>query len=425
MRTSRVAVAMVMLVMAATLAACGSSSKSSSGGSSASSTAASASSGSSGSTSASSSSSGGSPVTILAIVDTTGPIKAFGAQELAGIQAAAAYYNANGGIDGHHVNVQAVSDNGDPSTAASVAIKTISPDPSKYTMVYAGEEGTTVAALVPILKRFPVYSVALDDPNDVCAKASNCPNEFANLGSGAVAEIPAADWFKAHHYTHVGLLQDESAYTQTETPAILSALAKDHITVTKVSFPATAVDLSSEMSQLKSAGVQAVYAEALGPAAGYTLKARAAVGLNAPVVFDVAGSALDLTTLAPTADVKNSYTTICGCQDPAKKSPGYTQLRKYAAKGVIGPLPGNLAGDGWDAVVLFNHALTQAGSTSASALTKATENLNASGQSDPMYIVTAKKRFTAANHQNLDESPSDYSILAAGPVKNGQTQPLK
>ena len=415
-RTGRLAAAVVVVVMAAVLVACGSSSSSgSSGGGSTS-----ASSGHSGSSSAS-----GAPIKILAVVDTTGPTKAFGAQELAGIQAAAGYYNSKGGIDGHKVTVQSLSDNGDPATAASVAIKAIAPDPSKYAMVYAGEEGTTVAALVPILKRFPVFSVALDDPNDVCEKAASCPDEFANLGSGSVAEIPAASWFKAKGYTHVGVLQDQSAYTQTETPAIVAALTKDHIKVTKVSFPATAVDLSSELSQLKSSGVQAIFAEALGPAAGYTLKARAAVGLKVPVVFDLAGSALDLTTLAPTADVKNSYTTVCGCQDPAKSSPGLTQLEKFAPKGVIGPLPVNLAGDGWDAVVMFDHAVTQAGSTSASALTKAAENLNENGQSDPLYMVTAKKRFSIPDHQNLDESPSDYLILAGGPVKGGQTQPLK
>ena len=61
--------------------------------------------GSSGGGSSSSSSGGAaatssSPVNVLAIVDTTGPTKAFGSQQLAGIQAAAKYYNDHGGMAG-------------------------------------------------------------------------------------------------------------------------------------------------------------------------------------------------------------------------------------------------------------------------------------------------------------------------------------
>lgn len=415
----RLAAGAMAAALAASIAGCGSSSSSSSSSSGASNAAATSS-----SSPAASSSGSKSPVTILAVADTTGPTKAFGSQELIGIQAAAAYYNAHGGIAGHKVDVQPISDNGDPSTAASVTIKALSGSAGKDTMVYAGEEGTTVAALIPILKRFPVYAVALDDPGTACSKASACPNEFANLGSGDLAEIQAANWFKSKGYSDVGILEDQIAFTQTETPVITGALAKNGAKTTKVSFPATAVDVTSEMSQLKAAGVKAVFAEALGPAAGYVLKARASLGWKVPVVFDIAGSALDITTLVPNADTSNAYTTVCPCQDPAVKSPGLDQLRKYAPAGAIGPLPANLAGNGWDAVVLFDHALTQAGSTSATALTKATESLNAAGQSDPLYMVTNKKQFSSSNHQNLGEAPSDYSILAVGPVKNGQTQPM-
>ena len=42
---------------------------------------------------------------------------------LAGLKAAAANYNAHGGIDHHHVNVTSVSDNGDSTTTVSLLIK--------------------------------------------------------------------------------------------------------------------------------------------------------------------------------------------------------------------------------------------------------------------------------------------------------------
>ena len=80
------------LVIAAAVAACGSSSSSTSSG------------GSSASSGGSSSSSKGA-INVLDITATSGATAIFGQQETLGMQAAAAYYNAHGGILGRKVNI--------------------------------------------------------------------------------------------------------------------------------------------------------------------------------------------------------------------------------------------------------------------------------------------------------------------------------
>src|ERR1700689_3230302 len=75
----------------------------------------SASSASSASSGSGSSSSAGSSATIsiLTISDLSGPTKVYGVLLPAAVNAAVAYFNSIGGIDGHHVTATNLNDNGD------------------------------------------------------------------------------------------------------------------------------------------------------------------------------------------------------------------------------------------------------------------------------------------------------------------------
>jgi hypothetical protein len=90
----------------------------------------------------------------------------------------------------------------------------------------------------------------------------------------------------------------------------------------------------------------------------------------------------------------------------------------------LGGFPANLIGDGWDSIVLLATAVKQAGSTDSKALISALENLGSDGQNDPLYIETRHHKYTSSTHENVLQSTSDFQIAPAGPVKDGQVQPL-
>ena len=363
-------------------------------------------------------------VNVLAIVDTSGPNKAYGSQELLGLQAAAAYYNKNGGINGGHVVVTVMDDNGSPATATADAVKALSGRPGQYAMVYPGEEGTDIAALIPIIARYKAYAIALDDGNNGCANVSVCPTEFSLVGSAALPEVEAAQWMKSKGYTNVGVLEEQIDFTESETPSITSSLKSEGITAETAGFPATAVSVTAEMSQLKSAGAQAVFAEALGPAAGYALQARAQLGWNAPVLFDIAGSSLDISKLAPASELANGYETAPYCADPSQNIPALNLLATNSPSPLDGSIPCNLSGNGWDAMVLFHDAAAQAKSLRVSALVSATESLSAASQSDPNLIVYPHIAYTTTNHENRLNTPSDFKTLPIGTISGTQIKPL-
>jgi ABC-type branched-subunit amino acid transport system substrate-binding protein len=396
---------------------------SASGGSTSAASAGSSTSGGSGSASGSSTSGGsgtpsGTPVSVLAMVDLSGPTKIYGEQELTGINAAAAYYNANGGMDGHPVKVTTVDTTGDPTTAVNDLVQKESS--GSYTMVYPGSVVET-SALITALAKFHQYGVALLDPAGMCAKSAACPNVFTDIDDGSEPHISDADWFKAHGYKKIGILQDESPFTEGGTASMVAALKKTGLQEVTVSYPATAVNITSEMARLKSDGVDAVEGESLGATAGYAISARQSLSWKAPILFDTNGSGLDLTKLVPSADLSQVYETLCPCQIPSDHSNGLKVLEKYAPKGSISTQPANLAGDGWDAIVVLANAVAQAHSLDYQALTKATESFSSKAQHDPLYIVTAKKLFSSSDHQNIGMSTSDFPIRLAGPVSGGQT----
>jgi branched-chain amino acid transport system substrate-binding protein len=411
-----------IVAVALVVAACGSSSSSSTT-SAASSSAASSSAASSGSASGSSSSKG--PIYILSIGDISGPTKIYGGLHYAGDQAAVAYLNAHGGVLGRQLVIKHLDSAGVASNSVSLAVKELSANPTKYSMIDAGAEGTEDVALIPIVAKYKQFAITLDDTGG-CAKASNCPTEFVVKGDPADPQVTAAQWFKSKGVTKVGILQESIAFTEGETPGIVAALKALGIQSTIVSFPATATDVTPEMQQLKSAGVDGVFAEALGPPAGYTLAARAKLGWNVPVLFDVAASSLDITKLAPPSQTKNAFLDVYNCADASKPSPSLTLMKQYIPSSYAAELdsqPCDIPGNGWDGIILFANAAKQAGSLSVSSLTSAMESLGQTAQTDPNYITAKVMRYSNANHENIGQKPTDFTVIPVGPVSGAQDHP--
>jgi len=414
MKRSLWACASVAAVLA--IAACGSSSSSTTTSSSSSS-------------SKSTASTSKAPIQVLSIGDTSGATKIYGQLHYAGLLAAAAYLNAHGGINGRKVVITHLDSGGITANSVSLAIKALAPNPNgaKYAFVDAGVEGTEDDALIPIMKKYNQFAITLDDAGE-CAQVSNCPTEFVVKGNPADPAHAAANFFKSKGLKKVGVLEESIAFTEGETPGIVAALKADGITPSVVTFPATATDVTPEMSALKGDGVQGVFAEALGPPAGYTLAARASLGWSIPVVFDVAASSLDITKLAPASEVKNAYLNVYDCQNGAAPlSAGMKAMLANIPSQYTAEASGqacDITGNGWDGMMEFANAAKQAPSLTTSALVNAMLNLSPASQSDPLYITSAKKCYSTSDHEDACEVPGDFTVIPVGPVSGEQDHPL-
>lgn len=410
MRLRWIGMAVILCGLVALLASCGSSSSGSSSGNSGG--------------SASGSSASKAPLTYLMIGDFTGPAKAINVPHLIAAQAAAAYLNAHGGIDGHKLLVHSISDNSDSTTAVSEFIKYMSA--GNHVVDCECGEQDDLPALLPVLPRYGVFEVNGSDNASQCVTdaATKCPNTWFIYPQPDVSQVELSTWMRQRGVKKVGLLLESMAFTTTEANHFDQVIKGSGMASTTVSFPPTAVDLTPQMQQLKAAGVQTVYVLGLGPPVGYALKARAALGWNVPLVVDVAGASTDITKLAPAADVKNAYEEIMWNEYPKSKIPGLPLMLQYAKPfGDItqgGASPNDNPAVSWDAVMTVKDAVVAAGgATSAKALDAALMKLPAV---DPVDILTHEHGWDPTSHAEAKGTASDFVIVPVGPLANGQVQ---
>jgi ABC-type branched-subunit amino acid transport system substrate-binding protein len=374
-----------------------------------------------------SSSASGSPLTILFVGDFSGPTKLTAGQEYGGLQSAVYYWNHHGGFDGHQVKVATVDSGGNASQAVSGALKYLSTNP-KPAMVWAGAEGSEIAGLIPIMAQQGLFSMSVTD-NGACATKgqSTCSNFFSLGGSNLPFEQAQANYFKKLGVTKVGILEENIAFTQGETPLLEQALKNDGISYTKVSYSSTAVNLTSAMSQAKSAGVNGIAAEAYGPAAGYLINARSSLGMSAPMIMDAAGSTQNLPTLVTNqAELKGVYVDIAPPSNGCSKLPGLSLMLANVkpAGSSIGAIPLYVASFGWDGALLFKDLLAaDGGNASPSKLISTMNNLPSSAQTSPLYLLAKHYTFSSSDHENTAVTAGDWDVIAAGAVTNGQLHP--
>jgi len=396
------------------VAACGGSSSSTSGGSSAAT--------SSSSASGSSSSASNGTIKVLAITDTSGPNKVVGVPELDGLQAGAAYYNAHGGILGHKVDIVVKDDNGDPTQATTNVVQALGSNPNQYTMIWGGEEGTITAALIPVIARYKPFTIAINDGTNLCQNSSHCPSEFILAGAPTVPEVAQAQWFKSKGYKNVGIIYEEIAFTQTEAQNLTNDLKALGIKSESVGLPTSATSATPEMSTLKSAGAQAVYAAGFGAPQGYIYAARPELNWPVPILWDAAGSSVDISKLAPASQLPNSYETPFYCLDKAHSVPGLAAAASAETTPISGALPCSTWGQGFDALAILNAAAKKAGSVSSSALSSAMTSLHLTTADDvifqPVYC------WTTSDHENTCNAPSAYTVTPVGSISGGRLQPV-
>jgi branched-chain amino acid transport system substrate-binding protein len=416
MRHRLVALAAAAVVAGGIVAGCGSSSGSSSSSSSAAAAPSSSSSSVAASTSASS-----TPFRVFFDADTTGPLKAYGMQDLNGLKSVVKYLNANGGIDGHQITMTAQSSNGDPSTAVSNLVKYLSSNP-KPNFVFSGTAGDETAAMIPVMARMGLLGASVNDGSNQCAKNSQttCPTFFTVAAPSDVPQESVGNFMASKGYKKVGIIALNEAFTQTETPAVTTALKSHGISVTTSSFPQSATSVVAEMQELKQAGAQAVYAEVLGAPAGYVAEARAKLGWNVPIVYDLAASSLDITKLAPASDLKNTFELVFRTNEPkiAAKLPGIQALISGAKAygGVGGPIPVNISAFPWDDMLVVAAGAKAAGSIEAKAIMGGMEQAPIT---NPELALNATQKYTAATHENLGALPSEYPVVPVAPIANG------
>jgi ABC-type branched-subunit amino acid transport system substrate-binding protein len=248
---AKVSAALIALLVSGGLAACGSSDNSSSDASSG------------GSSTTSAAKSDGTPLKIGLIPPTSGALAVFGADEVKGWQVAVDQANAQGGVDGHKVELVKSSSDGQPATTIRAARKLATAQGAKYIGgIMTSPEQAALSKQLVALGALNFNSTGKDDG---LIGADCSPNAFRSVtGSAMDVNAIAASLEKLPAQTWAIQAVDYST-GHSAAAAFTAAAKKAGKTVVLTQYaPLNTSDFGSYISKLKSAKADGLFAVEYG-----------------------------------------------------------------------------------------------------------------------------------------------------------------
>lgn len=234
---------------------------------------------------------------ILAIVPLSGASQVEGDAEVMGLKAGAKVVNAHGGINGEHVVVNAVDDQGDPTQAVTDLQQALSSGAAPA-MVWAGANSTETIAMLPALNSAKVLSFV-----ETSSEQINDPTKYPY--SFVMSPVQSTGWTKVaaaakQDGSKLGIIYPNDAYGLQTLAYVTSAARQAGLTAAATSYSPTALNLTAPMQQLLAQKPDSMILSAFGPAAGYLVQARTTLGVSIPTFGDGGFAASDLSKLTPT-----------------------------------------------------------------------------------------------------------------------------
>jgi ABC-type branched-subunit amino acid transport system substrate-binding protein len=245
----KVLAALTALLTAGTLAACGGDDSSSSGGSS--------------TTGGSAAKSNGEPLKIALIPPSSGALAVFGADAAKAWEYAASEANANGGVDGHKVEIVKAETDGQPPTTIRAARKAATQDKAHFIAgVMTSPEHGALAQQLPSMNAIDLNALGKDD----ALTGKNCsPNAFravqsntmdVNAIASTLSQLPAKKWaIQAVDYStgHSAAQKFKQAAEKAGKQVVLESYA-----------PLNTTEFGSYITKLKNADADGLFAVEYG-----------------------------------------------------------------------------------------------------------------------------------------------------------------
>lgn len=357
---------------------------------------------------------------ILDVTALSGPYAVIGEPEVQATRAAVNDLNAHGGLSGHKIILELKDDQGNASTAVSIVQQALSSG-SKPDLVLPGVTSNETVALLPLLARNDVLSVATTGSDEITDTAKY-PLSFGASFEPQDGPNSEAAYLARQRYKKIGVLYSDDAYGTSWYSFITRALAAQHLKQVAVSYDPTALDLSPEMTKLDSSHPSVILAEGFGAPVGAIYAARVKLGNFAtPLVADDTISAGDpWATVGNAAAFRNSVEQAYAIQKfepPGSQRPAVTTMLTWVKK--LGPVKAALSlyAGSWDILQTMKAAVARAGSLDSAKLAKAMTSLS---PSDAQWTQNggAVPGYTSAIHFAVS-TPQNYAYLKPGPLEDG------
>jgi branched-chain amino acid transport system substrate-binding protein len=335
-------------------------------------------------------------------------------------KAGAQEINAQGGVDGHKVQLTVEDDGGNPSTAVTALLNAIHSG-NKPDLYLNSGPSTISAAVLPILKANDILSV-----NNAQTPTSSVPSDFP-LNFDVPGPSDQVQGFvttmKGAGYKKVGIIHGSDAFGVAFGDELKSAFVAAGFTVTtSQQYDETALSMTPELQAIQATKPDVLVMDAYGPPVGYLLKSLQQLAWNVPILADTSAAATSLLSTAPPAGYV-STPLVKNLKMEVYKSTVYSPSESAvntAVKGMtgLGKIDANLIlAFNYDAFPLVAAAAKAANSTDSTAIAK--ELVNPSVLAQARTAMLSRYNYTAASHAP-HASGSEFAFISPSLVVNGQ-----
>jgi branched-chain amino acid transport system substrate-binding protein len=340
------------------------------------------------STSGAGDASSGSPLVVGAVLSESGAFNVLGGPEMAGMQAAIAYFNAHGGADGHQIKLAVQNDQSTPSLSATAVRKLIQQNGAQV-IIGPDDEGLAAAAIpVAIASKVPMLEGAGNWPIAGLSDADMHSTVYPVIPDTNTVTINAMvnQILKPRGLTRVGVLLDNTAYALAIEGPLQAAAAKDGFSVVSTQVMAAgSTDATPQVLKLLAAHPDIILVGSPpGPDSVTSVEAIRSQDPSVPIYVDQASATTAFAQAVGASNLKNVLITAPAPSDidalPAS-SPYRPKVQEFlTAMKEQGQYPTpatqGTAFIGWMGVEELVDAVDAAKSTSPAAVEQALSSAN-------------------------------------------------
>ncbi|MGY1550525.1 ABC transporter substrate-binding protein [Microbacterium sp. A588] len=356
------------------------------------------------------------PIRVGTISPLSGPAAALGALNDNAVLTAVKVFNEREDICGQPIELVREDDKGDPATAISLGRKLLSEGVEIFTSTGMNE---TEDALVPVLMDAGAVIVANTGKSSLLEN----DNFFSVLTSEAQYSQAVVDQSVAQGWDKVGILNDNTAWGNGHTAGLEQGFADAGVEIVKiVEYSPTAVDMTTPIKQLQSAGAE-------------TLILAGASAIPA-AVDGITQSGWDpnliswgayLAYLTPPENLPDTLVEGCARSLPADQAPDGLGGLGEAALAVLeageaeyGDSPSVLQAISlYDQLLVIKAAVEASGSTTGADVAAAIKQI----EDLPSVWPDMKLTFSEDNHTGYPLSSFSFCTLNLGPFGIPYTSP--
>jgi branched-chain amino acid transport system substrate-binding protein len=300
---------------------------------------------------------------IGAVIDISGNSSSLGVPERDTLLMMVDQINANGGIQGHPIDL-IVMDNKSDETEAVLAAKTLI-EKDVLAVLGASSSGPSMAMIKTVQsEEIPMISMAA--ASSIVEPAAERKWVFKTAQSDIIMVNKIIGYLKQNNMAEIAFMYMNNAYGDNGKKAFAAAAQENGITiVAEEKFDAGDKDMTPQLTKVKASGAQAVIVWAIPPSASILTKNFKDLGLTIPLIHSHGVGNQNFIDLAQGAadGVILPIGKLTVAEQIADSDPQKSVLEGYIADYTqkYNTPPNSFGGYAWDALNLLVNAIEKAG----------------------------------------------------------------